>query len=75
MDSLDIDITGSLLDTTTAEQAVIGAALHDTSAIRYASQHITDADFTSPRNGRPTPGSTPTPVTGQRVLEEWGLRG
>ena len=43
MDSLDIDITGSLLDTTTAEQAVIGAALHDTSAIRYASQHITDA--------------------------------
>lgn len=52
MDSLDIDITGSLLDTTTAEQAVIGAALHDTSAIRYASQHITDADFTSPRNGQ-----------------------
>lgn len=51
MDSSDIDITGSLLDTTTAEQAVIGAALHGASAIRYASQHITDEDFSSIRHG------------------------
>lgn len=27
------------------------------------------------RNARPTPGYTPKPVTGQRVLEEWELRG
>lgn len=47
----DIDITGSLLDTATAEQAVIGAALNGTAAIRYASQHITDTDFSSARLG------------------------
>lgn len=47
----DIDITGSLLDTTTAEQAVIGAALNGTSAIRYASEHVTADDFTSMRLG------------------------
>lgn len=27
------------------------------------------------RNARPTPGYTPKPATGQRVLEEWELRG
>lgn len=51
MDSHDIDTTGTLLDTLTAEQAVVGAALSDTSAIRYAAEHITAEDFSSARLG------------------------
>lgn len=37
------------LDTTAAEKAVIGAALTETSAIRWAAEHITAEDFYSPR--------------------------
>lgn len=40
------------IDTTTAEKAVIGAALLDTSAIRWASEHVTEEDFYSPALGQ-----------------------
>lgn len=39
------------LDTTAAEKAVIGSAIADKAAIRWASEHITADDFYSPRLG------------------------